>query len=92
MGLFTKIMAAFHSGPSCEDVSAFLDDYLDGELDSKTLRQFETHLMKCPMCPKYLEQYRMTVKMVSEDHKTDVPPRLVEHTLSFLRDHLNYRR
>ena len=88
MGIFEEFKPDARQVPTCQEVSAFLDDYLDGSLDEEMLRQFEVHLMKCPLCPKYLEQYRLTVQMVSEAGKTKAPPELVEHTLLFLRENL----
>ena len=48
---------------TCEQLIAFLDDYLDGRLDEETLAAFERHLSICRSCVAYLASYRETIRI-----------------------------
>jgi predicted anti-sigma-YlaC factor YlaD len=73
---------------TCRDVSNFLSDYLDDVLDEEVKEQFEEHLLYCRSCAAYLNQFRMTIELAHDDQPPPPPPELVEHTLSFLKSHL----
>lgn len=45
----------------CEHVRAQMSDYLDGELDERTVRSIERHVRWCPNCRRMLENLRRTV-------------------------------
>lgn len=75
---------------TCEDVNAFIVDYLEGTLDDRTRRRFEKHIANCGVCSTYLDQYRETVTLVKEEaaeHPPEPPEELVDATLDFLRQH-----
>jgi len=46
----------------CQQISARLSEYLDGELPAKNCRQLERHLKDCPPCIAYLESLKTTVE------------------------------
>jgi anti-sigma factor RsiW len=48
---------------TCEQIIAFLDRYVDGELDTETLAAFEYHLARCTSCVAYLATYRETIRI-----------------------------
>ncbi len=73
---------------TCRDVSSFLSDYLDGDLDETTMRKFEEHIHYCPSCEAYLHQFRTTVELIHEDQPPPPPPELAEKTLDFLKREL----
>ncbi|GIV62541.1 MAG: hypothetical protein KatS3mg044_1407 [Rhodothermaceae bacterium] len=87
--LIHRLRQFFRKEPTCEDVNRFLVEYLDGTLDPETRARFEAHLGACPKCKPYLEQYLATLRLVKEAGDVEPPPALVEHTLSFLRLHLD---
>jgi anti-sigma factor RsiW len=39
-------------------------DYLDGALDEARRDRFEAHLEECPDCARYLEQMRLTLRLL----------------------------
>lgn len=73
--------------PTCQEINAFLATYMDGELDPDTQRRFENHLELCPPCHGYFDQYRKTIDLAHACRDADLPPDLVKHTLTFLREH-----
>ena len=80
MSIFTRVRRLFML--TCEDVNAFLVEYVDGTLDDRTEQRFERHVESCTQCRTFLEQYRTTME-------EEPPPELVEHTLAFLREELD---
>ena len=51
---------------SCEEVHAFLAEYLAGELAAARRAEFERHLARCRSCAAYLESYRTTIELARE--------------------------
>ena len=83
--LLQRLKTFFGMASTCEQVNDFIASYLDGALDERTTRLFEAHIQACSKCSQYLEQYNTTVDLVRESGQLDLPPELVEMTLSFLR-------
>ena len=73
----------------CEEVNRFLADLVDGSLSEELEARFNEHLTRCPACVAFLDQYRLTIQLVREDREIEVPERLVEHTLEFLRNRMD---
>jgi anti-sigma factor RsiW len=73
---------------TCEQIIAFLDSYLDGQLDAETLAAFEYHLARCTSCVAYLATYREIIR-IARAAKTapmlnveDVPEDLVRAVMA----------
>lgn len=47
---------------SCKHLDTFLDDYLAGRLHWAVRVRFRAHLMLCPPCRRYLDQYKRTME------------------------------
>lgn len=48
---------------TCREVIEFLADYLDGELNEATRREFERHLRVCASCVAYLDSYKQAARL-----------------------------
>ncbi len=48
---------------SCRKVEEFLMAYLDRELSLWTRVRFRFHLLICPTCTNYLQDYRKTINL-----------------------------
>ncbi len=48
---------------TCGQVTTFLLDYLDQQLEPSRQRDFEHHLAVCPPCLSYLKTYRETIRL-----------------------------
>ena len=61
---------------TCRDFTAFIADYLDGELPESARQPFERHLGHCANCTRYLEGYRASMalgKRAFDDYDAPVP-------------------
>jgi anti-sigma factor RsiW len=74
---------------TCRELTAFIGDYLAGELASDVLSAFERHLSVCPNCRQYLADYQRTIQLSrstvndSDDPvSSDVPEALVSAILA----------
>ena len=56
--IINRILDHFRGGPSCAEVMAVLQSYLDGEVDSATARDVAGHLESCPDCDLESATYR----------------------------------
>jgi anti-sigma factor RsiW len=45
----------------CQEVDDLLSEYLDGELDVRTIARVEVHLATCPGCARVAEELAATV-------------------------------
>ena len=76
------------SSVSCIELIAFLDAYVDDELDSETRGDFDRHPLVCPSCRAYLATYKETIDLArgaaerEEDLAHDAPPELIEAVLT----------
>jgi anti-sigma factor RsiW len=48
---------------TCEELSEFLMDYLDGALTCEARAAFKQHLAVCPECRAYLSSYQATIEL-----------------------------
>lgn len=80
----------FRRSLNCEQANAFILEYVEGTIPSKTRTAFESHMDMCPTCGPYFEQYQETVALVREtgEDLPKPPEELIEFTLSFLRKHI----
>jgi len=55
----------------CEDYQAFIEEYIDGELDAKTAARITAHLSACEACAEFAEEVRRE-QMVYASYRRDV--------------------
>ena len=73
---------------TCKQATALILDYLTGELDPKTARLFEEHLMVCPDCVSFLNSYKETIKFTRSLSYEDIPSEMKKRIRRFLRDNI----
>lgn len=66
----------------CPEMVKFLQDYVEGTLDSDVAARFERHLSTCPGCVAFLNTYRETVRIGRSLREEEVPPDLKERILA----------
>lgn len=70
---------------TCRELVELVTDYLDGALSPDDRARFEVHLSECEGCRAYLEQMRMTVRLVRESEQLEQRPE-VAGLLAAFRD------
>jgi anti-sigma factor RsiW len=76
------------SSVTCIELIAFLDAYVDEDLDADTRSSFDLHFLVCPSCRAYLDSYKETIDLArgaaerEEDLAHDAPPELIEAVLT----------
>lgn len=48
---------------TCQELTAFLDSYLDGTLPPSTRADFDLHLAECEACVDFLDGYRLSISL-----------------------------
>ncbi|GAB5518710.1 MAG: hypothetical protein RhofKO_09610 [Rhodothermales bacterium] len=75
---------------SCEEVNAFIAEYLDQQLDPELSADFEKHIAKCDCCRNFLQQYQATLALVARTaEEPALPAELVDETLAFLQQRIS---
>ena len=72
----------------CRDIVDLLGQYLDGELDPATAAALREHLADCQECTAFLNTYRGTARSIRQLREEEIPPRLRESLLTFLRQQM----
>lgn len=59
---------------TCSEITDFLADYFDGELDPKVRQVFDFHVNACRECRCYLDSYAATIRRAKECAAEQAPP------------------
>ena len=70
---------------TCEELTAFIGDYLAAKLDAETTVAFGQHLQGCSDCMSFLNTYRKTLDAVRSLRDADIPPELQDRVRQFLQ-------
>ena len=71
---------------SCQELVELVTDWLEGALDERHRRAFETHLAACNGCTEYVEQLRRTIELTGKLTPEDLSPAAEETLLQAFRD------
>jgi putative zinc finger protein len=80
-----KAVAKALTSKTCRQISELVFDYLNEKLTPATKRNFEQHLSVCPDCISFLNTYKKTVALTSSVKVDQLPPKVRENILAFLR-------
>jgi hypothetical protein len=80
-----KAAAKALTNKTCRQISDLVFDYLNEKLTPATKRDFEQHLSICPDCISFLNTYKKTVAVTSSVKVEQLPPKVRENILAFLR-------
>lgn len=70
----------------CHTVNQLLVDYIDGELDKVTYIELEEHLKDCAPCKKFIDTYKVTIKITKKIEPAQMPIELKERLQSFIKE------
>jgi predicted anti-sigma-YlaC factor YlaD len=73
---------------TCEQLTAFIADYLAGELNPETTLAFEEHLSGCSDCTAFSNTYRRTIDVVRSLRSEDIPHDLQDRVRRWLQRRL----
>jgi anti-sigma factor RsiW len=59
---------------TCQDLVAFMLDYVDETLPPDVRARFDAHLAECEDCQAYLKDYRVTIDLTREAAAHEDPP------------------
>ena len=77
---------------SCRELVQLITAYLEGALEAVDRMRFEAHLALCPGCETYLEQMRLTVRLLGSLREEDVPAPVQGRFLQAFRSFTRARR
>lgn len=72
--------------PTCEEVTEFAYGYLEGELDSRLVKQFERHLRACGNCSRFVDSYREVARPERLLGAVPLDPDFERRVAQFLRE------
>jgi anti-sigma factor RsiW len=76
---------------TCRELVDLLIDFLDGDLPEERRRILETHLSLCEPCLKYLETYKVTIKLTRRLPDVPPPPELLQKLKAALCEQMRTR-
>jgi hypothetical protein len=70
---------------TCEQIAEIVYGYVAGKLSPGIKRDFDRHLRICPDCIAFLKTYKKTVAATKTVRVDDLPARVRDNVLAFLR-------
>jgi anti-sigma factor (TIGR02949 family) len=59
---------------TCQQIVEFLSAYLDGDLDTETMRHFKLHIDDCPPCVSYVQSFQAMIAAVGRIPTVETMP------------------
>ena len=72
---------------NCKGISEKVTDYLEGALPRSERELADAHLSQCAGCRTYVEQMRLTVRLIGHLKETEVPAEAKARLLGLFRQH-----
>ncbi len=73
---------------TCKQLTDLVSDYLNDKLSPTVTRDLQQHLRICPDCVNFLNTYKKTVSVTRSIRPEEIPPRVRNNILNFLRKRL----
>ena len=71
---------------ACKELVELVTDYLEDRLTPEDRRRFDEHLAACDGCTRYVEQFRMTIRLVGRLREEDLEPHVRDALLEAFHD------
>jgi hypothetical protein len=84
----TKVL----NNKTCKQITDLVYAYLNDRLKPTVKRDFQQHLRICPDCASFLNTYKKTVGMTRSLRAEDMPSKVRENILDFLRRRIRKTR
>ena len=62
---------------SCQELVELVTEYLEGTLPAAERARFDAHVLECPGCELYLEQFRATITLTGAAAKLEQRPEVL---------------
>lgn len=73
----------------CKDVVENIIEYIESELDIRTLEELESHTSDCPECSEFVKTYKKMLEMTGKlREKSFVTPEIRENLKNLLKSKL----
>lgn len=69
----------------CEELLAFLNEYVDGTVDPAVCEEFEKHMAGCNPCQVVVDNIRKTITLYKEGRPFPLPAEFRQRLHSLLR-------
>ncbi len=73
------------SAKTCKQITDLMVHYLTDKLRPKVKQDFQKHLAICPDCVAFVNTYKTTVKATATLRSDEIPPKVRDNVLGFLR-------
>ncbi len=70
----------------CEELLAFLNDYVDGTVDPAICEEFEKHMAGCNPCQVVVDNIRKTIRLYKAGEAYELPAAFRERLHRALRE------
>jgi hypothetical protein len=77
---------------TCKEITDLVFGYLNGTLNPAVKRDFQRHLRICPDCVNFLNTYKKTAAVIRSIPPEEIPPRIRNNILEFLRGRMRKSR
>jgi anti-sigma factor RsiW len=71
---------------TCQELVELVTDYFEGTLPACDRARFERHIAGCPYCTTYLDQMRITIRVLGRLPEETVSPTARDELLGAFRD------
>jgi len=71
---------------ACRELVELVTAYLDGGLDARDRARFEAHVAACEHCSAYVEQMRVTLRVVGQIDPDELDPEVERELLDAFRE------
>jgi anti-sigma factor RsiW len=71
---------------TCQELVELVTEYSEGTLSWRRRRRFERHIRDCPLCARYVEQMRATIRTVGRIGTDSISPRARDELLHAFAD------
>jgi hypothetical protein len=83
-----KTSRAQVSAKTCKQIADLMVDYLTDRLRPNVKKEFARHLSICSDCVSFVNTYKKTVQNTATLRVDDIPPKVRDNVLGFLRKKL----
>jgi Putative zinc-finger len=71
---------------NCRELVELVTDYLEGSMPADQRTRFDEHVSRCDGCTRYLEQFRITIRLTGMLSENQFSPDARETLLGVFRD------